>query len=159
MALEASEKERAELTMVLDVERNDLGRIAAPGSVRMVEPPRVTTHPTLHHRSATLEAQLLPGTTLSRVLEALLPSGSVTGAPKRRAMEVISCLEPHRRGLYTGAFGMVAHDGGVTLAMAIRTLTVRNETGHYFSGGGIVADSDPDAEVLETDWKALQLFA
>jgi len=158
-SLEASEKERAELTMVLDVERNDLGRIARAGSVRMIEPPHVTTHPTLHHRSATLEARLLHGTTLREVLEAMLPSGSVTGAPKRRAMEVIASLEPHRRGLYTGAFGAMGYDGGMTLAMAIRTLTSRGGVGHYFSGGGIVADSDPYAEVEETDWKALQLLA
>jgi anthranilate/para-aminobenzoate synthase component I len=125
----------------------------------MVKPPRVTTHPTLHHRSATLEASLLPDTTLREVLEAMLPSGSVTGAPKRRAMEVIACLEPHRRGLYTGAFGALSYDGSMTLAMAIRTLTSRGGVGHYFSGGGIVADSDPDAEVEETDWKALQFLA
>jgi anthranilate/para-aminobenzoate synthase component I len=156
--LEESEKERAELTMVLDVERNDLGRLAVPGSVRLVAPPRVTTHPTLHHRGATLQAQLRPGWTHGDVLRAMLPSGSVTGAPKRRAMEVIASLEPHRRGLYTGALGMVAYDGGMTLGMAIRTLTVENGTGHYFAGGGIVADSDPEAEVLETDWKGLQLL-
>jgi anthranilate/para-aminobenzoate synthase component I len=91
------------------------------------------------------------------VLAATFPSGSVTGAPKVRAMELIAELEPVRRGLYTGAYGALAHDGSLRLAMAIRVLTVRDGEGHYFAGGGIVADSDPERELLETGWKAVQL--
>jgi anthranilate/para-aminobenzoate synthase component I len=87
----------------------------------------------------------------------MLPSGSVTGAPKIRAKEVIAELEPVRRGLYTGAFGVVRHDGSLELGMAIRVLTVRGDGGSYFSGGGIVADSDPLREVEETLWKASAL--
>jgi anthranilate/para-aminobenzoate synthase component I len=87
----------------------------------------------------------------------MLPSGSVTGAPKVRAMEVIANLEAARRGLYTGAFGLLTHQGELQLAMAIRTLCVQDGVGHYFAGGGIVADSDPEREVQETAWKALQL--
>jgi anthranilate/para-aminobenzoate synthase component I len=155
--LDRDPKERAELTMVIDVERNDLGRVAVPGSLRLVEPPRVHTHSTVHHRIATLSARLRPDVTRAALLDAMLPSGSVTGAPKIRAMEVIAELEASRRGLYTGALGFIRHDAGLRLAMAIRTLTVRGGEGHYFVGGGIVADSNPERELEETRWKALQL--
>lgn len=157
--LDASEKERAELAMVIDVERNDLGRVAASGSVRLSDPPRVVTHATVHHREATVTAQLRAGLGRSELLEATLPSGSVTGAPKLRAMELIGECEAARRGLYTGALGALGHDGSLRLSMAIRTLVFREGHGHYFSGGGIVADSDPTAEVQETLWKARQLAA
>jgi hypothetical protein len=157
--LDLDPKERAELTMVLDVERNDLGRVTVPGSLRMIERPRVFTHSTVHHRSATLGARLRREVSRTQLLEAMLPSGSVTGAPKIRAMEVIAELEASRRGLYTGALGFIRHDGGLRLAMAIRTLTVKGGEGHYFVGGGIVADSDPERELEETRWKAVQLTA
>jgi anthranilate/para-aminobenzoate synthase component I len=152
-----SAKERAELTMILDVERNDLGKVSAPGSVRLLDGPRVETHSTIHHRGAVLGGYLRPGTTPEQALRAMLPSGSVTGAPKVRAMEVIARLEPARRGLYTGAFGFVGWGGSVHLAMAIRVMTVKEGEGHYFAGGGIVADSDPEAELEETRWKATQI--
>jgi anthranilate/para-aminobenzoate synthase component I len=155
--LSTSEKEAAELTMILDVERNDLGKVAEVGSVRLLQPPRVTTHPTLHHRNALLGAVLRPECGVEELLRVMLPSGSVTGAPKVRAMQVIAELEAERRGLYTGAFGTLSHERELTLAMAIRTLTARQGAGHYFAGGGIVADSVSEAEVRETGWKALQL--
>ena len=155
--LDADPKERAELTMILDVERNDLGRIAETGSVKLLRGPEVVSHPTIHHRQALLGAQLRAECTRADVLRAMLPSGSVTGAPKVRAMEVIACLEPQRRGLYTGAYGCVTHGGGLQLAMAIRVLTLKQGRAHYHSGGGIVADSDPEREVEETEWKARQL--
>lgn len=155
--LEADPKEAAELTMIIDVERNDLGRVAAPGSVRLLGPPRVVTHRTVHHRVAWIAARARPGTSRDEVLRAMLPSGSVTGAPKVRAMEVIAALEPRRRGLYTGAFGQISHGGRLTLAMAIRTAVLAGAEGEYFTGGGIVADSDPARELEETRWKALQL--
>ncbi len=156
--LEADPKERAELAMIIDVERNDLGRVATTGSVRLLGAPRVVTHPSIHHRVARVAARLRPELGRSELLEAMLPSGSVTGAPKIRAMDAIAELEAHRRGLYTGAFGVLSHDGGLQLAMAIRTLTVRDGEGHYFAGGGIVADSDPDREVEETLWKSVQML-
>ncbi|MET0795416.1 MAG: anthranilate synthase component I family protein, partial [Polyangiaceae bacterium] len=156
--LEADPKERAELTMVLDVERNDLARLAQPGTVQLAVPPHVEPHATVLHRVATLRAQLRPGVTRSQVLERMLPSGSVTGAPKVRAMDLIAELEAERRGLYTGAFGYLAHDGSLELGMAIRTLTARQGQGHYWAGGGIVADSDPEREVQETLWKAEALL-
>ncbi|MBX3181384.1 MAG: anthranilate synthase component I family protein [Polyangiaceae bacterium] len=153
--LDQDPKERAELAMILDVERNDLGRVAVTGSVQLADPPYIATHPTLHHRQARLTATLRPELGRAALLRAMLPSGSVTGAPKVRAMELIARLEPVRRGLYTGAYGHVSHDGGLTLAMAIRTLCLTGELGRYHVGGGIVADSDPERELEETEWKAL----
>ena len=157
--LERDPKERAELAMVVDVERNDLGRIAEIGSVRVVGKPQVSTHRAVHHRGCAISARLRKGVSRSELLRAMLPSGSVTGAPKRRAMERIAELEAARRGLYTGGIGYLGHDGGLTLSMAIRTCTVNNGEAHYFAGGGIVIDSDALAEVRETNWKALQLAA
>jgi anthranilate/para-aminobenzoate synthase component I len=156
--LDADLKERAELTMVLDVERNDLARLARPGTVQLAVSPHVEPHGTVLHRVATLRAEQRPGVTRTELLERMLPSGSVTGAPKVRAMDLIAELEAERRGLYTGAFGYLAHDGSLELGMAIRTLTVHDERGHYWAGGGIVADSDPEREVQETLWKAEALL-
>jgi anthranilate/para-aminobenzoate synthase component I len=156
--LEADPKERAELTMVLDVERNDLARLALPGTVQLAVPPHVETHGTVLHRVATLRAQRRPELSRAELLLCMLPSGSVTGAPKVRAMDLIAELEAERRGLYTGAFGYLSHDGSLELGMAIRTLTVREGQGHYWAGGGIVADSDPEREVQETLWKAEALL-
>jgi anthranilate/para-aminobenzoate synthase component I len=157
-ALEHDPKERAELAMVIDVERNDLGRLAVPGSVRLSQAPAVETHARVHHRAATVEATLRSGVTRRELLLAMLPSGSVTGAPKVRAMEIIAALEPARRGLYTGAAGYLRHDGGLELGMAIRTLTFVGGAGAFYAGGGIVADSDPEREVRETLWKAAALI-
>jgi anthranilate/para-aminobenzoate synthase component I len=157
-SLDEDPKERAELAMVIDVERNDLGRLARTGSVVLEAPPHVESYESVHHRLATVAAELRPGVGRAELLEAMLPSGSVTGAPKIRAMEVIRDLEPVRRGLYTGAVGYLREDGGLELGMAIRTLTVRDGQGSYFAGGGIVADSQPRREVEETLWKARRLI-
>lgn len=160
LALELSKdpKECAELTMIIDVERNDLGRVAELGTVRLFAAPEVVALPSVHHRVASVSARVPPGLGRAELMQALLPSGSVTGAPKRRAMQLIRELEPHRRGLYTGVVGFVRHDGGLELKMAIRTLSVRDGIGHYFAGGGIVADSVPSREVEETLWKAERLL-
>ncbi len=154
-------KEQAELAMVVDVVRNDLGRVATTGSVQLAGGFQVESFRSVHHRGARIVAQLSPTATREQLFLTLLPSGSVTGAPKARAMELIAELEADRRGLYTGAFGMIRENGGVRLGMAIRTLTRDRETGeaHYFSGGGIVADSVPDLEVEETNWKSAHLSA
>ena len=154
LELDADPKERAELAMVIDVERNDLGRVARPGSVVLERPPAVVSLPTVHHRVATVAAELERPFGRERLLQSMLPSGSVTGAPKIRAMEVIAELEASRRGLYTGGFGIVRRDGGLELSMAIRTLTARGSEAQYWTGGGIVADSVPEREVEETLWKA-----
>lgn len=155
--LESDPKEQAELAMIIDVERNDVGRVATVGSVR-TSPPCVTTHGLVWHRHANVSGELASHLARADLFAALLPSGSVTGAPKVRAMELIAALESERRGLYTGGLGLITHQGETTLAMAIRTLTSRAGVGHYFTGGGIVADSDPARELLETLWKARQLF-
>jgi anthranilate/para-aminobenzoate synthase component I len=155
--LDEDPKERAELTMIVDVERHDLGRVAEPGSVRLVGPPRLETFRTLHHRHARLVARARADASREDVMASMLPSGSVTGAPKVRAMEVIATLESERRGLYTGALGHITHEGGVTLSMAIRTAVLTRREGEYWVGGGIVADSNPRRELEETRWKALQL--
>jgi anthranilate/para-aminobenzoate synthase component I len=144
--------------MIVDVERHDLGRVAEVGSVRLLAGPLVTTQRSVHHRVAVLGARVRAGVTREEVLASMVPSGSVTGAPKVRAMEVIAALEPQRRGLYTGGIGLVTHDGGAVLAMAIRTAVMCGREGEYWTGGGIVADSDPAREVEETRWKALQLL-
>ena len=123
-ALDSDPKERAELTMIIDVERNDLGRVAEAGSVRLTEGPRVSTYGSVHHRWPKLERGCRRRFTAAGA-GAMLPSGSVTGAPKVAAMEVIAELEAHRRGLYTGAYGFVSHAGGLELGMAIRTLCRR----------------------------------
>jgi len=162
--LDTDAKERAELVMAVDVHRNDLGRVAVPGSVRVLGDPRVHAGRTVWSRGAEVVARLAPGVRRKDVVRALLPCGSVTGAPKVRAMEVIARLEPWRRGAYTGAFGYVGRDGSMVLAMVLRTLELQGTTGvhaHrracYFAGGGIVADSDPERELQETRWKAVQL--
>lgn len=156
--LENDPKERAELSMIIDVERNDLGRVSAIGSVRLQGPPFVASQGLVWHRRANVVGQLRPDVSRQELLLAMLPSGSVTGAPKVRAMEIIARLESERRGLYTGAIGFINQKSELRLAMAIRTLTLRDGVGHYFTGGGIVADSKPDRELEETRWKALQLI-
>lgn len=157
--LDADPKERAELAMIVDLERSDLGRVARTGTVRVSRPPQIETHATLHHRVAEVSATLRAGVSLEEVVRAAWPSGSVTGAPKVRAMELIAELEAARRGLYTGALGAVMSDGSVTLAMAIRTLTVADGAAHYHAGGGIVEASDPAREEQETRLKAAHLAA
>ncbi len=157
--LDLDPKERAELAMIVDVERNDLSRVCEAASVKVAGAPRVETYATVHHRVATVVGTTRQGVGLRDVLSATWPSGSVTGAPKIRAMEVIASLEPVRRGLYTGALGYVAYDGSMRLAMAIRTLVVdASGAGTYLTGGGITARSVPATELEETRWKAAQLW-
>jgi anthranilate/para-aminobenzoate synthase component I len=159
--LDGDPKERAELVMAIDVHRNDLGSVAEPGSVGVAGPPRLLTGRTVWSRVAEVTARRAPGVRLDAIARACLPCGSVTGAPKVRAMEVIAKLEPSRRGAYTGAFGFVGRDGSLSLAMGIRTLEIekgpREHAAVYFTGGGIVADSVPERELEETRWKATQL--
>ncbi len=159
-ALEVDPKERAELTMVVDLERNDLGRVAEIGSVRAGLPYSARSR-TVHHRVCDVRARAAEGQGLAEILAAMLPSGSVTGAPKVRAMEVIAELERSRRGIYCGAIFGVGRDHRLQASMAIRTLVVDRRTGaaSYHSGGGIVAGSEPGREVAETLWKSRQVVA
>jgi anthranilate/para-aminobenzoate synthase component I len=145
--------------MAVDLHRNDLGRVAQFGSVRVLGEARTIASRTVLSRVHEIVATRRVDVDLSRIATAALPCGSVTGAPKVRAMEIIGELEEHRRGLYTGAVGYVGRDAGLVLAMAIRTGVVSKHDGtfEYFAGGGIVAGSDPKREVEETNWKAEQV--
>jgi anthranilate/para-aminobenzoate synthase component I len=158
--LRADPKERAELVMIVDLERNDLGRVARVGAVAPAEAPRVLTTRTVHHLVHDVDAIVDPPRGLGAIVRATFPSGSVTGAPKVRAMEIIDELEAARRGVYCGAIVRVSEDGALRASMAIRTLVVDRSSGvaRYHAGGGIVADSVPAREVEETRWKALQVL-
>ncbi len=146
----ASEKDRAELLMIVDLERNDLGRVCDFGSVRVEDLWRLESHPTVHHLVATVSGNLRPGLDIIDCLRATFPGGSITGAPKIRSMEIIDELEPHRRHVYTGAIGYINFDGDSDLNIAIRTITCVNNHAYYHVGGGIVWDSDPASEYQET---------
>ena len=150
----ADPKERAEHSMIVDLMRSDLGRVAETGSVRVDAPLAVEAFTGLYHLVSTVSCATRPEVDLPSILQAIFPPGSVTGAPKIRALEIIEELEQHPRGVYCGAVGFVDRDGGLSLAVAIRTATVHAGEVHYWAGGGIVEASDPDREVAETDLKA-----
>ncbi|HEY8932793.1 MAG TPA: aminodeoxychorismate synthase component I [Rariglobus sp.] len=146
----ASEKDRAELLMIVDLERNDLGRVCDFGSVRIDQLWRLESHPTVHHLVSTVSGTLRTGLDAIDCVRAAFPGGSITGAPKIRAMEIIDELEPHRRHVYTGAIGYIGFDGDADLNIAIRTITCLDGRAYYHVGGGVVWDSDPAAEYQET---------
>ncbi len=145
-----SAKEAAELAMIVDLHRNDLGRVCEFGSVRVEHPRRVESHPTVFHTVADIVGRLRDDCDALDLLRACFPAGSVTGVPKIRALEIIDELEPVTRGAYTGAIGVLGLDGNMTMNVAIRTLQVHDGVGLLHVGGGIVADSDPTAEYIET---------
>ncbi len=151
--LRASPKDRAENLMIVDLLRNDLSRICQPGSVQVPRLHAIESFATVHQMVSDVTGRLVPGTSLSRILAALFPCGSVTGAPKIRAMEVIRDLEDGPRGIYCGSIGWAAPDGRSRFNVAIRTLTLRGGRARFGVGGGIVADSDPAAEYREALWK------
>jgi aminodeoxychorismate synthase component I len=155
----ASSKDQAELNMIVDLERNDLGRVCEIGSVKVTQPRVIETHPTVYHGAATIKGVLRPDVGLVDLLRATFPGGSITGAPKIRAMQIIEELEPVRRGPYCGAIGYLAPDGTIRLNIAIRTIIAQGGEFHVPVGGGIVADSDPQAEYEETLVKARAMFA
>lgn len=150
----ASVKDAAELNMIVDLERNDLGRVCQIGSVSVSEPRKIEAHPTVYHGVATIRGVLREDVGLVDLLRATFPGGSVTGAPKIRAMQIIDELEPVRRGPYCGAIGYLGGDGRIEFNVAIRTMIIKGDTVHVPVGGGIVADSDPAAEYAETLVKA-----
>jgi para-aminobenzoate synthetase component I len=150
-------KEQAEHVMIVDLERNDLGRIAVPGSVAVAPFARVESHPTVHHLVSTVRARARAGVGIADVLRATFPGGSVTGAPKVRAMEIIGELETGARGPYTGAFGLFHPSGDLELGLAIRTAVVAGGRVRWHAGGGIVADSDPERELAEAWLKTAAL--
>jgi anthranilate/para-aminobenzoate synthase component I len=150
----ASAKDRAEHVMIVDLERNDLGRVCETGSVRVEGLCELLTLPTVYHLVTTVRGQLRSGVGLAGILRATFPGGSVTGAPKIRAMQIIEELEPARRGPYTGATGWLGAAGDFDLAVAIRTASIADDWLTLWVGGGIVADSDPEDELDETRDKA-----
>jgi len=157
--LAASAKDRAENVMIVDLLRNDLGKTCEAGSVHVEKLFDVESYPSVHHLVSTVEGTLKPGCGPLDVLTGCFPGGSITGAPKLAAMQIIEAVEPHRRGVYCGAIGYLGFDGGMELNVAIRTLLHREDRVYFWAGGGIVTDSDVDAEYQETLDKAAALIA
>lgn len=156
--LEASEKDRAENIMIVDLMRNDLGRVCAYGSIEVTELCRIENHPTLFHLVSTVQGTLRDDMTAGDLLRATFPCGSITGAPKLRAMEILRDIEPEPRGLSMGSIGYFAFDGTLDLNVAIRTMTIRDCTARFNVGGGIVIDSTPEDEYAESLTKARALL-
>ena len=156
--LRASTKEDAELSMIVDLLRNDIGKVCRPGSVRVREHKRLETYQNVHHLVSTVTGELDPGMDAVDLLEATFPGGSITGCPKIRAMEVIDELEPVRRHIYTGSIGYLGFGGAMDLSIAIRTATFTGGTAVFSVGGGIVHDSDPASEYDETLHKGRTLM-
>jgi anthranilate/para-aminobenzoate synthase component I len=157
-ALLASKKDQAELNMIVDLERNDLGRVCEVGTVKVTQPRQIESHPTIYHGVATIEGDLRSDVGLVELLRATFPGGSITGAPKIRAMQIIDELEPTRRGPYCGAIGFISNDGHIEFNIAIRTMIATAGQIHVPVGGGIVADSNPADEYEETLVKAAAMF-
>ena len=157
--LAGSEKEQAELNMIIDLERNDLGRICEYGTIKVVQPRTIESYPTVFHAVATVQGRLRERIGFCDVLRAMFPGGSITGAPKVASMAVIDETEPTARGVYTGSIGYIGLDGTVCLNIAIRTIIVKGGKAYAQVGGGIVADSDANAEWEETLTKSRALLA
>jgi len=154
-----SEKEQAELNMIVDLERNDVAKICTPGTRTVTQARTIETYPTVFHAVATVAGRLREEMSICDVLKAMFPGGSITGAPKIRSMEIIDETEPTARGVYTGSIGFIGIDGSVCLNIAIRTIIIAGKKAFVQAGGGIVADSDPQAEWQETITKARALLA
>ncbi|MFQ5845674.1 MAG: anthranilate synthase component I family protein, partial [Planctomycetota bacterium] len=153
-----SEKDAAELAMIVDLERNDLGKVCEPGSVVVRRERFVESYASVHHLVAEIEGRLEEGLGRTPLIAAAFPGGSITGAPKVRAMEIIDELEAGRRGPYTGSIRLLGDAGGMDLNIAIRTAVLGREAVRVHVGGGIVADSDPEAEYQETLAKGEAIF-
>jgi para-aminobenzoate synthetase component I len=154
-----SAKDAAEHVMIVDLERNDLSRVCVAGSVRWPELLAERQLAGVSHLVATVEGELRPGVTLTELLEAVLPGGSVTGCPKLAALDLIAALEPVGRGASMGALGRVYANGDLDLALTIRTFAIADGEIHLWVGGGIVWDSEPASEIEESWVKARPLLA
>jgi para-aminobenzoate synthetase component 1 len=158
LALQESAKDRAENLMIVDLMRNDLSRVSLPGSVRVPELFALERYATVHHLVSTVTGTLEPGRDAVDLLCATFPGGSITGAPKVRAMEIIAELEPSRRGVYCGSIGYLSLTGVMDTSIVIRTYQAVHGRVYFSAGGGIVADSDPEQEYRETFDKARALI-
>jgi anthranilate synthase component 1 len=151
-------KERAEHVMLVDLGRNDVGRVARPGTVKVERLMEVERYSHVMHISSTVSGQLRDGATSIDALRAAFPAGTVSGAPKIRAMEVIAELEPDQRGVYAGSLGYVGFGGNLDMAITLRTVVVAEGVAYVQVGAGIVADSRPEREFEETGEKAAPMF-
>ncbi len=145
-----SVKDRAENIMIVDLERNDIGRVCRYGTVRVTELAILETYPTVFHLTSTVVGRLSEGKSRIDLLKATFPGGSITGAPKVRAMEIIDELEPTRRSVYTGSLGYLSFGGDMDLDIVIRTILIKEGRAYFQVGGAIVYDSEPEAEYVET---------
>jgi anthranilate synthase component 1 len=150
----ADPKELAEHLMLIDLGRNDVGRVAQNGSVALTEKMVIERYSHVMHIVSNVEGALKPGLDAIDVLKATFPAGTVSGAPKVRAMEIIDELEPSKRGIYAGAVGYLGFNGDMDMAIALRTGVIKDNTLYMQAGAGIVADSVPDSEWMETQNKA-----
>jgi anthranilate synthase component 1 len=150
----ADPKERAEHVMLMDLGRNDIGRVAQTGTVKVTENMQIEHYSHVMHIVSNVEGKLKPGLNALDVLRATFPAGTVSGAPKVRAMEIIDELEISKRGIYAGAVGYLGFNGDMDLAIAIRTGIIKDGMLHVQAGAGIVADSVPQSEWIETQNKA-----
>jgi para-aminobenzoate synthetase component 1 len=154
----SSAKDRAENVMIVDLERNDIGRVCRYGTVQVTELAILETYPTVFHLTSTVRGRLRSGKNRIDLLKATFPGGSITGAPKVRAMEIIDELEPTRRSVYTGSIGYLSFSGEMDINIVIRTFLIKGEKAYFQVGGGIVYDSEPEAEYEETLDKARALI-
>ncbi|MBO9490712.1 aminodeoxychorismate synthase component I [Endozoicomonas sp. G2_1] len=148
--LKHASKDRAENLMIVDLLRNDISKVCLPGTVKVPELFAIESFPAVHHLVSTVEGQLSPEHSAADLLRGAFPGGSITGAPKIRAMEIIEQLEPHRRNLYCGAIGYISACGNMDTSITIRTLVCKNQQIYCWAGGGLVADSQVDSEYQET---------
>ncbi|RLC64979.1 MAG: aminodeoxychorismate synthase component I [Chloroflexi bacterium] len=153
-----SAKDRAENIMIVDLERNDLGRVCHYDTVKVTELAILETFPTLFHLTSTIEGRLCQGKTTIDLLKATFPGGSITGAPKVRAMEIIDELEPTKRSVYTGSLGYLSFNGDLDINIVIRTFLIKEGRAYFQVGGGVIYDSDSQAEYMETLDKAKALI-
>jgi len=156
--LQTSLKDRAENLMIVDLLRNDLGKVCEPGSIKVPKPFALESFATVHHLVSTITGTLSTKQNAVSLLRACFPGGSITGAPKLRAMEIIEELEPHRRGLYCGSISYIGFDGKMDSNITIRTLVYSEHRLRFWAGGGIVADSNADEEYQEINDKAAAIF-
>jgi para-aminobenzoate synthetase component 1 len=159
LALTESEKDRAENVMIVDLLRNDLSRVCVPGTVRAPELFTLEHYATVHHLVSTVVGELAPEHDVVDLLRAAFPGGSITGAPKIRAMQIIAELEPTQRAVYCGSIGYLSRTGALDTSIAIRTYLILGDDVYFQVGGGIVADSDPEQEYWETLHKGQGLVA